>query len=99
MAYTTIAAPAREPFARLVLHAAYEATLLAACESKANGGSGTVLLIRVGGGAFGNDDRWIDDAIERTIGRVAHAGIDVRLVSFGTVHPAMQAIADRRTRS
>ena len=98
VAYTTIAPPAWEPFARLVLDATYEATLLAACEAKASGGSGTVLLTRVGGGAFGNDDRWIDDAIERALGRVAHAGLDVRLVSYGTVQPAMQAIADRWAR-
>ena len=98
VAYTTIAPPAWEQFARLVLDAACEATLLAACEAKATGGSGTVLLTRVGGGAFGNEDRWIDDAIERALGRVAHAGLDVRLVSFGTVYPAMQAIADRWAR-
>ena len=93
-----IAPPAWEPFARQVLDAAYEATLLAACEAKAGGGSGTVLLTRVGGGAFGNDDRWIDLAIERALVRVAPAGLDVRLLSYGTVHPAMQTIADRWTR-
>lgn len=98
VAYTTIAPPAWEPFARQVLDAAYEATLLAACEAKAGGGSGTVLLTRVGGGAFGNDDRWIDLAIERALVRVAPAGLDVRLLSYGTVHPAMQTIADRWTR-
>lgn len=98
VAYTTIAPPAWEPFARLVLDAAYEATLLAACESKASGGSGTALLTRVGGGAFGNEDRWIDDAIERALGRVAHAGLDVHHVSYGTVHTAMQAMADRWAR-
>jgi hypothetical protein len=54
-----------------------------------------VLLTRVGGGAFGNDDRWIDDAIERALDRVASDGLDVRLVSHGTVHPAMRRIADR----
>jgi len=58
---------------------------------------GTVLLTRLGGGAFGNDDRWIDDAIERALERVAYTGLDVRLVSYGTVHQAMQAIADRWT--
>jgi len=98
LAYTTIAPPAWEPFAWLVLDAAYEATLLTACEAKASGGSGTVLLTRVGGGAFGNDDLWIDDAIARARGRVARASLDVRLVSFGTVQPAMQAIADRSAR-
>jgi len=98
VAYTTISPPAWEPFARLVLDATFEATLLVACEAKASGGSGTVLLTRAGGGAFGNDDRWIDDAIERALSRVAPAGLDVQLVSYGNVHPAMQAIADRWAR-
>jgi len=56
------------------------------------------LLTRAGGGAFGNDDRSIDDAIERALLRVAPAGLDVQLVSYGNVHPAMQAIADRWAR-
>ena len=45
-----------EAFARLVLEATYEATLLAAVEQSRAGGSGTVLLTRVGGGVFGNAD-------------------------------------------
>ena len=81
------------PFARLVLEAAYEATLLAAAAQGAGGGSRTVLLTRLGGGAFGNDDDWIDDALLRALRRVEHAGLDVVLVSHGHVHPAMQAIA------
>jgi hypothetical protein len=54
-----------EPLARLVLEGAYEATLLAAVEQANGGGSDIALLTRVGGGAFGNDDVWIDDAIVR----------------------------------
>lgn len=84
-----------ESFARLVLEAAYEATLLAAAEQAMAGGSRTVLLTRLGGGAFGNADAWIDDAITRALPVVEGAGLDIRLVSFGNVHPAMRAIADR----
>ncbi len=95
VAYTRIAPPAWEPFARLVLEAAYEATLLAAVQQHRQGGSKTVLLTRVGGGVFGNSPGWVDGAIELALGRVAHCGLDVRLVSFGSVNPAMMAIAER----
>ncbi len=66
-----------ELFARLVLEASYEATLLSAVEMSAAGRSGIVLLTRVGGGVFGNADAWIDGAIVRALGIVEHAGLDV----------------------
>ncbi|MFE5408986.1 hypothetical protein [Microbacterium sp. NPDC056569] len=81
-----------EAFARLILEATYEATLLAAAER-----GRTVLLTRVGGGVFGNDDAWIDDAIVRALGIVEHAGLDVRLVSYHEVHPSFREIARRFT--
>jgi hypothetical protein len=84
-----------EAFARLVLEASYEATLLSAVEQSVVGGSNIVLLTRVGGGVFGNADAWIDDAIVRALGIVEHAGLDVRLVSFGNVHPSFRVIAER----
>jgi hypothetical protein len=31
------------------------------------GASNVVLLTRLGGGAFGNDDRWIDAALRRAL--------------------------------
>ena len=91
--------PPWEAFARLVLEAAYEATLLAAVEQSVAGVSDIVLLTRVGGGAFGNADEWIDDAIVRALGIVEHAGLDIRLVSHGRVHPSFRAIADRFDRN
>ena len=99
VAYGSVRPSAWEAFARLVLEAAYEATLLAAVEHSDAGGSNIVLLTRVGGGAFGNDDAWIDDAIVRALGIVEHAGLDIRLVSHGRVHPSFRAIADRFDRS
>lgn len=70
-------------------------TLLAAVESVANGGSNIVLLTRLGGGVFGNHDEWIDTAILRALKIVERADLDVRLVSYGSVHPNMRAIAGR----
>jgi hypothetical protein len=84
-----------EPFARLILEASYEATLLAASERASTGGSNIVLLTRVGGGAFGNADKWIEDAIVRAITLVEGAGLDIRLVGHGQVHPSSRAIAER----
>lgn len=84
-----------EPFARLVLEATYEATLLAAVEQSLAGRSNTVLLTRVGGGVFGNADAWIDDAIVRALTIVERAGLDIRLVSYGQVHQSFRAIAER----
>ncbi|MDQ2628739.1 MAG: hypothetical protein M3Y90_17310 [Actinomycetota bacterium] len=83
------------PFARLVLQASYEATLLAAAEQAGAGGSNIVLLTRLGGGAFGNAPEWIDDAISRALSVVEHAGLDVRLVDYGRVDASSRAIADR----
>lgn len=80
-----------EALARVVLEATYEATLLAAVGRQSN----IVLLTRVGGGVFGNADAWIDDAIVRAIRIVEHAGLDIRLVSYGSVHPSFRAIEER----
>lgn len=84
-----------EPLARLVLDACYEATLLAACELAACSGSRTLLLTRVGGGVFGNPRPWIDAAIERALGCVEHAGLDVRLVCFNGVDADAERLIER----
>lgn len=94
VAYSRIPATPWAPFARLVLEAAYEATLLAAREQHHRGGSAILLLTRLGGGAFGNDDDWIDAAIVRALGKFEHAGLDVRLVSHGSVHPRFRRIEE-----
>jgi hypothetical protein len=94
IAYSPIPRREWETFARLILEASYEATLLAAVEQSTKGGSNTVLLTRVGGGAFGNADAWIDDAIMRALGIVQYAGLDVKLVSYGHIERSMQTIAD-----
>ena len=78
-----------------VLEAIYEATLLAAAEQAGRDGSNTVLLTTVGGGAFGNEPSWILDAIERALGVVENAGLDVRIVGHREISPAIGQIIDR----
>jgi len=77
-----------EPFARLVLEAAYEATLLVAAENAAHTGNHTVYMTMLGGGAFGNDKAWIVAAIERAI-KVAGSGLDIAIVSYRRSEPAI----------
>lgn len=87
-----------EPFARLVLEATYEATLLATAEQAGRGGLSTVLLTRVGGGVFGNHPAWIDHAIERALAVVEHAGLDVRIVGHREIPPEVHGIIHRWNR-
>lgn len=84
-----------EAFARVVLEGAYEATLLAATEQALTDGSSTVLLTRLGGGAFGNDDAWIDDAMMRALRVVEYADLDIRIVCYGSLNPSVRAIVDQ----
>jgi hypothetical protein len=81
VAYGRPAPKAWAPFARLVLEAAYEATVSAAACRAAQGGSRRVLLTRLGGGVFGNDAAWIDAALERTLRLAAPWGLDMVMVS------------------
>ena len=56
VAYSGHPSSAWARFASLILEAAYEATLLAGVLNADRGASDRVLLTRLGGGAFGNDD-------------------------------------------
>jgi hypothetical protein len=73
-----------QAFARLVLEASYEATLLAAVINAARpGGSQSVYLTLLGGGVFGNRREWILEAIRRALDTVRSQALDVYLVSYG----------------
>ena len=84
-----------EPLARLVLEAAYEATLWEAVLNRLRGGSEVVLLTMLGGGAFGNDEAWILDALRRALTLARHCPLDVRLVSYdGRISKGVQALIE-----
>jgi hypothetical protein len=84
-----------EPWARLVLDAAYEATLLTAALDRAAGlGSGRVWLTFLGGGEFGNAPAWIHDAIGRAFQRTEHLGLDVRVAHYRGVSTAAAEAID-----
>lgn len=78
--------------ARLVLEAAYEATLLAGVLNAARGASDRVLLTRLGGGAFGNDDAWIDGAMVRALRLVRVRDLAVEIVSRDSPSPDLEKL-------
>ena len=84
-----------EPFARLVLEAAYEATLHAAALNAEGTENPTVYLTMLGGGVFGNDETWIIDAIERASAQLKNLPLDVAIVSYRSPSPAVTALVDR----
>lgn len=82
VAYSSVPAKKWTAFARLILDAAYEATLLAAVLNAQHGGSNIVALTHLGGGVFGNDPSWIDQAIQRSLRIFADHDLHVRVISF-----------------
>ena len=74
-------------FARLILEATYEATLLAALMNYERTGNSKVFLTLVGGGAFGNKIEWILDAIRKSVLKFSNTPLDVKIVSYGMSNP------------
>lgn len=93
VAYSRLPAALWRSFGQFVLEAAYEATLCAAVLNGQRGASNVVLLTRLGGGAFGNDDAWIDAAMHKALTKAAGCGLDVRLVSYGAPPKSMIDLA------
>ncbi len=83
VAYSPIPPRRWKTFATLVLEAAYEATMWSAVLNTRSNGTNVALLTRLGGGAFANDNDWIDAAMNRTLQTVSGFELGVRLVSHG----------------
>jgi len=92
VAYSHVDSTSWEPFARLILEGAYEATLHAALLNRELTGSAQVYLTLLGGGAFGNPSRWIIDAMERAFRLFEGSGLDVKIVSYGGRSPEVQSL-------
>jgi hypothetical protein len=82
-------------FAQLVLEAAYEATICTAIINASKTGSTKLFLTLLGGGAFGNRDSWIADAIRRAIEKYRKFSLNVAIVSYGSSKPAVTSLIDR----
>jgi hypothetical protein len=77
-------------FARLVLEAAYEATICTAILNSVRNGNNRVFLTLLGGGAFGNQSEWIIAGIHRALNLYRQADLDVAIVSYGSSNPYIQ---------
>jgi len=93
VSYSGIESASWNPFATLILEAAYEATLLAGALNAARGGSRQVLLTQLGGGAFGNETRWIHMAMRRGLEIVRNYELEVYFVSYGSAHAGLVQMA------
>ena len=85
LSYSSAGSPEWESFARLILEAAYESTLLVAVENARRIPGTPVYLTQLGGGAFGNRTAWIVAAMERAFHRLADSGLDVRIVHYSGI--------------
>ena len=90
--YTNIPAILWQPFAQLVLEAAYEATILAALLNAERRISNVVLLTSLGGGAFGNNEDWIYAAMNRALKLAEGSNLDVKIVCYRTVSSETQKL-------
>ncbi|MBL8892503.1 MAG: dual specificity protein phosphatase family protein [Planctomycetaceae bacterium] len=95
VAYSGLPSRAWERFARLILEAAYEATFAAAVLNLSKTGNHSLYLTLLGGGAFGNDQEWIMDAIRRAVELYRRVALDVKIVSFRHSNPAVRKLCDR----
>jgi hypothetical protein len=81
-------------FARLVLDAAYEATLAAAVVNARQTGHNKVYLTLLGGGAFGNKTEWISSAMLRALALYRAAPLNVQVVSYGCSKPEVRQLIE-----
>jgi hypothetical protein len=95
VSYSRIPTGAWTAFATMVLEGAYEATVWAAVINAQRTSSNVVYLTRLGGGAFGNDNAWIQSSMRRALDIVKDVGLDVRLVSFGPPSGDLVGLVDR----
>ena len=94
VAYSGLSSRLWERFARLILEAAYEATLATAVLYAAKSGNKSVYLTLLGGGAFGNDQEWILNAIRRAAKLYNKHDLDVKIVSFRRSNPAIRKLCE-----
>lgn len=92
VAYSEHSPSVWENFARLVLEAAYEATLCAGILNADETGNKTVYMTLLGGGAFGNKPEWIFDAITRAVKLYQHADLELIFVSYGKSNPELAQV-------
>lgn len=92
VAYSSLSANLWSQFARLILEAAYEATICTTILNAQINGNNQLFLTLLGGGAFGNDTSWIIDSIARALDLYKDIDLDVAIVSYGSSKPSVQKL-------
>jgi hypothetical protein len=92
VAYTRHAQELWAPLAKLILEAAYEATICAAIFNAKRNQNNRLFLTLLGGGAFGNNPDWIMGAIRRSLELYCDSGLDVAVVSYGSSNRSVRRL-------
>ena len=92
VAYSDLTQNQWEPFARLVLEASYEAVILAGLLNHEVTGDPRIYLTLIGGGAFGNEDDWIVESIQRIVEIWVNAPLELNVVSYGRSQPVLKSL-------
>jgi len=98
VSYSRLPSSLWEQFGRLILEAAYEATFAAAAIQCSKTRNGNLFLTLLGGGAFGNQQQWILDAIERSCELYRQFNLNVMIVSHRKSNPAVTSLLKAMTR-
>ncbi|MFK7820988.1 MAG: hypothetical protein AB8G99_19895 [Planctomycetaceae bacterium] len=97
VAYSSHSAELWKPFARFVLEASYEATILAAILNADRTGQNKAFLTLIGGGVFGNPQEWIIDALRQALDKYRGYGLEVMIVSYRQSSPDVRSLVDAFT--
>jgi hypothetical protein len=92
VAYSHIDASYWEPFARIILEATYESTLYAGLLNLEKNNCNLVYLTLVGGGAFGNEERWILESMQKAISKFKNTPLNVKIVSYGRTNNKLKNV-------
>lgn len=95
VAYSGLPCRKWERFARLILEAAYEATLCVGILNGQRTANKQVFLTLLGGAAFGNSLPWIIDAIEQAVRRQRSQDLQVAIVSYRQSNSAVVGLIER----
>ena len=94
VAYSPLPAKLWSGFAKLILEAAYEATICTAILNARTNGNNKLFLTLLGGGAFGNETSWIMDSIIRALSLYQSIDLDVAVVSYGASKPFVRELIE-----
>lgn len=94
VAYNHTPADLWEQFARIVLEAAYEATVYTGAINASVTGNPNVFLTLLGGGAFGNKREWILHAMWQCLMKVKTCPLHIHIVNYGGISAELQELVN-----